>query len=339
VYRPWGNIDWIFDRLQNKEWAFLGCLSGEDRCLTAFKQLKTKLISANFVKIFDEDPISADDEKLVLNKRAKEAIDLGAALSCVTDAELLASADKIERWFDNAASQTDSIVIDITSLPKRWFFLMLRLALTEGSLKNVVVTYSLGEEYASTISFNPEMPRALPGFAPMSDRSYCDVAFIGVGYHATTILELFDIEKPRDIKMLFPFPPGPPGIRKNWSFVRRIEGVLKPNYNELVQDEGKINHVHVAAVDASLNFNAMMRITDGGRLTSLMAPYGPKPVSLAMCLFSIAAERSTQPEVPVYYSQPTRYSINYTTGVPIRNGRDMSYAYPIRLNGRDLYTL
>ena len=140
--------------------------------------------------------------------------------------------------------------------------------------------------------------------------------------------------------MMFPFPPGPPGIARNWKFVERLElSIRSDNDTRESMELAGIEHLHLGALDLPQNFSALKRITDDGARTSLVAPYGPKPVSLAMCLFALAAETANKPEVPAYYSQPTRYALDYTTGVRASGGAPIVYGYPTRLNSRELYTL
>lgn len=80
-------------------------------------------------------------------------------------------------------------------------------------------------------------------------------------------------------------------------------------------------------------------MTDNGLLTSAIAPYGPKTVSLAMCLFSLAVAKLGLPRVPVYYAQPLRYALDYTEGVGQVGDAPSTTAYSLRLSGRDLYDL
>jgi hypothetical protein len=232
------------------------------------------------------------------------------------------------------------MIIDITSLPKRWFFVIARLAKENHNLKDLIFTYSLGTKYADVLSSNPEIIRTIPTFTSIERRNTCDVAFIGIGYHSHSVLDLFDIERPKSVTMLFPFPPGPPGITRNWKFVERLELSIRADDDVVQSSEfSGMGHVHLGALDLPQNFDALKRITNNGALTSLVAPYGPKPVSLAMCLFALAAESARKPEVPAYYSQPTRYALDYTTGIHTSGGDPIVYGYPTRLNGRELYKL
>jgi len=268
------------------------------------------------------------------------AVAAGVPRHKIVDAPLLATIDTMETIVSNAVGDDAAVIVDISSFPKRWFFVIARLLKESALIKDLIFTYSLGTKYADVLSSNPEIVRTIPTFTSIDRRTTCDVAFVGIGYHSHSVLDLFDIERPKSVTMLFPFPPGPPGIAKNWRFVERLELSIRSDNetNESMELAG-IGCVHLGALDVPQNFNALKRVTDDGVRTSLVAPYGPKPVSLAMCLFALAAEKAGKPEVPAYYSQPTRYALDYTTGILASGGGPTVYGYPTRLNARDLYEL
>jgi len=337
---PWGELAWLLLRLEVEEWAFFGCIAHEERWLSAWRSGSGRRLTPTFVRIFDADPLSATEEKESLDRQTVLAKAAGVPEDRVFDAGLLATIDQIEKILETATEGVKSVIVDITSLPKRWFFVIARL-LKETDIDNIVFTYSLGDKYADVLSSNPEIVRALPTFTSMDRRSICDVAFVGIGYHGQSVLNLFDFERPKSVAMLFPFPPGPPGISRNWKFVQKLERAIKPQTvpdGEVSRGTG-ISHVHLAALDLPQNFAALRKLTADGAKTSLIAPYGPKPVSLAMCLFALAAQKAGKPEVPAYYSQPTRYSLDYTVGTKKSGGASTVYGYPLRLRGRDLYNV
>lgn len=327
-------------RLTPRRWAFLGCVAHEERCLSTLSALADFSISPTLVRIFDADPIDGQKERDSLDAQAKVAALIGNSSCNIVDTSLLATIDTIEDIVNNCCDGFDSLIIDISSLPKRWFFVITRLVRENNNLSNIIFTYALGGKYADVLSSNPEIIRTIPTFTSMERRSVCDVAFVGIGFHSQSVLNLFDVERPRSVSMLFPFPPGPPGISKNWRFVEKLElSIRAEEANALDADSAGVRHLHVGALDVPQNFNALKKLTADGTKTSLVAPYGPKPVSLAMCLFSLAAEAAGKAEVPAYYSQPTRYSLDYTTGTANNDGNSVIFAYPIRLNSRDYYTL
>jgi hypothetical protein len=75
----------------------------------------------------------------------------------------------------------------------------------------------------------------------------------------------------------------------------------------------------------------MMRTSEAGARPTVLVPYGPKPISLAMCLFATVTNSS------VYYAQPRTYNPLYSQGVAIQNEKRLCYAYALKLGGRALY--
>jgi hypothetical protein len=338
-FTPWGELAWLMSKLHGRSWAFIGCISHEQRCLASFNVVGATDLRTTFVRIFDEDPIDPEVERKSLDSQKIVAINASIPTESIVDADLLATVDTIERLVDAAVGNCQAVVVDITSFPKRWFFVIARLLKGKSDLTDIVYTYALGNQYANSLSSNPEIVRTIPTFTSMDRRSSCEVALVGIGYHSQSVLNLFDIERPKSVTMLFPFPPGPPGISRNWKFVERLEMSIRADPDAGLE-EGGVGHLHLGALDLPQNFNAIKLITDKGTRTSLVAPYGPKPVSLAMCLFALAAESAGKPEVPAYYSQPTRYAMDYTTGVLTSSGgTPVVYGYPARLRSRELYVL
>ena len=173
----------------------------------------------------------------------------------------------------------------------------------------------------------------LPGFFADDGRSSHDSVIVGIGFDPMGVVSLLSDQASDKIRLIFPFPPGSAGNRRNWMFVKRIE--------ELTQREqiGPPDRIHIDMYDCSQVFDALCDMTNNGHQTAAVAPYGPKTVSLAMCLFALAAEKAERPRVPVFYAQPHRYALNYTSGVRMREGVPEVTGYCLRLRGRNLYTL
>lgn len=58
-----------------------------------------------------------------------------------------------------------------------------------------------------------------------------------------------------------------------------------------------------------------------------------------MCLFALAANAAGKSDVPAYYAQPRRYSLDYSTGIRATGGRSDIQGYCIKLGGRRLYQM
>lgn len=335
MYIPWGEWSLIKDRLPAKRWQLLGCISPEERCRAASKNLKADIDWSTLVKIWDESPLDSQEERARLT-RQEEFFFQDLTDPVVVEKPLLASLDDLFDVVEGMAGKSENVLFDITSFPKRWFFGLLRFLLEEGRFKNVVVTYAPAQSYDSVLASNPETIRALPGFSSLDTRDDCDVAFVGVGFHSHSIMDLFDLERPRRLSMFLPFPPGPPGLVRNWKFVERFETAIRAQEDTSLEGT-PISELRISALDAPQCFAALISGSDFGKRSSLVAPFGPKPMSLAMALFCLWVEREGIGEVPAYYSQPLRYSLDYSKGISKYRGKDRLLSYPVKINGKLLY--
>ena len=89
---------------------------------------------------------------------------------------------EIERYLSQLTST--NLVIDITSLPKRVFFWIVKKALNcPCRLENIIVTYTEPERYAmGQLAENPEEWDALPGFREARRSPSAQKLIIGVGF-------------------------------------------------------------------------------------------------------------------------------------------------------------
>src|SRR5579871_3801764 len=124
---PWGELPWLMSRLSGRQWAFIGCVSHEDRFLSALTVLKTASVRATFVRIFDEDPLDELEERRSLDAQLARAVTAGLGRQQILDAPLLATIDAIERITVDALDGCASVIVDISCFPKRWFFVIARL--------------------------------------------------------------------------------------------------------------------------------------------------------------------------------------------------------------------
>jgi hypothetical protein len=197
----------------------------------------------------------------------------------------------------------------------------------------VIATYTSAERYAEILSENIGPLRPLPGFYADDGRTDHDSMIVGIGFEPSPLLPLLQGHRARRIRLIFPFPPGPPGHRRNWMFVRQIEALTKS------ENIDPPDRVHIHMYDCPQVFDALVEMTRNGEDTSALAPYGPKTVSLAMCLFSLAAAARGRPGVPVFYAQPMRYALDYSTGIGRRGDAPDVTGYCLRIRGRHLYGL
>lgn len=127
-----------------------------------------------------------------------------------------------------------------------------------------------------------------------------------------------------NLDILVPFPAEPwQSVRRSWKSAHEIEKELGG-----VNSDRRPNYHRVPALDASAAFERLLSLTNSGKQPSALAPLGPKPTSLAMCLLVSQTDRH-----PVYYAQPKTYAINYSEGY------EKTYAYWIKHDGEGLYSL
>ena len=127
TFTPWGELSWLIARLAGRRWSFIGCVSHEERCLAALRVLRQVDVVPTLVRIFDEDPISEAEERASLDVHTAAAMATGVTRDKIVDAPLLASIDAMEAIVANAVSGCTAAIVDITSFPKRWFFVIARL--------------------------------------------------------------------------------------------------------------------------------------------------------------------------------------------------------------------
>ncbi len=253
---------------------------------------------------------------------------------------LYVRAAQLHDWMVEAGALNDAflsvgsakVLLDISSMPKRWFFPIVHRLMSDARVEILVVCYAVPERYGDQLAENPDLIRMLPGFPGNGGTEY-DSAIVGIGFEPLGITSLFTDLKFRKTRLLFPFPPGPPGVRRNWMFVKLIEEMRE---NREIDPPDR---VHIHTPDCPQIFDAICTMTEQGLRSAALAPYGPKPMSLAMCLYSLAASKAGKAAVPVYYGQPRRYALDYSTGIRRgTSGADIQ-AYCLKLSGRDLYTI
>lgn len=337
-FRAWGSATWLLPLLPLQKWVAIGCIATESRSGHSLANLSSSTIARVVVRIRDPQSIDHTREQKLLDESEAIAASIDSGSLHVTEEPLKASLDRIWTLADNAKSYSSNVIIDLTSFPKRWFFPLIQMLYTDPEIENLVAIYSSGSGYASVISENPEPLRPLPGFPYSSSSGNHDLAFVGVGQHLLNIGNMFDGEPVEKLKLIFPTPPGPPGTRRNWSFVESLRRNVKLGLEG--RDNFRMDTLRVSAVDVSQAFDLFRAHTNNGAFSCKMAPYGPKPLSLAMCLYSLACdEHATVEGVPVLYAQPQRYDLQYTSGPKIIGNEIEAHAYVLKHGKRQLYTL
>lgn len=334
MFRPFGQIDWIFDQLGRNDWALLGCHGTEERCSTAGISLArlNRLATADFVTINDPPSRYSEDARARLQTTLLELNGLPSIQ--YVEMGLLDSLDRVVAHIDGMVGNGKiHVVLDISCFPKRFFFPITKRLLRNSRVKNLVVTYTVPAGYASDAEAPLSEQNAtldyLPAFQP-TDSPYIPKRLIAsVGYVVLGLSQIVQEAKSQQvgIDLLFPFPPGPPSYQRNWRFVLdtfEFDGTHDANI------------FRVDGLDVSETYNRLLSLTGNGTINVWLAPFGSKPMSLAMALFGVYHG------APVYYTQPSLYRPDYSSGIATitkNNGtqKEACYAYPLRLNSRDLY--
>jgi len=335
VFRPWGPIDWLLPRMKKDGWYLIGCNSVEERSLATLRFARKHIRAGRFFCIHDPDPMDAPGFERSTTAYRSELMASGLAAEDIPSLPLLCELDVIKAQVDECLSRDiPNVILDISATPKRWFFALIQLLLDDPRAQNVVVTYASPEGYGPVLAENAEPIRVLPGYYETNGITSHEVLAVGIGFEPLGLTSLFNQVKPDRIRLLFPFPPGPPGFQRNWAFVKTIDDMTKERGNK------SLDRIQLHMHDCPQIFDALRSMTEDGALTSALAPYGPKPMSLAMCLFALAARDAGKTRVPVYYAQPKRYMSDYSTGIRIQQDGQMDIqAYCIKFNSEKLYRI
>lgn len=329
TYKPWGILDWVLKRSPCISWSLIGCFGTECRSLAVLQQLVEKriLVEALLYRVNDKPSRYNELTKQRIEERHTELKQLGVSSDIVQQHDITETHDEIlqplETFIDSGQS---NLILDVTSFPKRFFFPMLKRLLDYPKVENIMVTYTKPKSYTpGKLAENFDDWAHLPMFTGLYSQEQAKILIVNVGFAPLGLKrELGQGEPGLPIKLLFPFPAPMRSVYRAWGFVQNLQKGRSYDSFDLYRTDAK---------DLSGAFNRLVSLTDGGKLRAELAPFGPKPISVAMCIFAVLTESE------VFYTQPTVYHPDYSTGVSQVNGVPETYAYWIRLNGRDLYTL
>ena len=235
---------------------------------------------------------------------------------------------EIDEFIDGC--EADNLIFDITSMPKKLFFFVVKRAIQQrDKFRNILATYSEPESYSdASLAENPQQWSTLPGFdgprrLPKERRVVIAMGFEPLGLPDVVIQGEF---AGVGTHLLFPFPTPPDRIRKNWEFAKD----LFPN------PPSGLKFRHVDGLNVPDVFDVLSDIGREGETQMTLAPYGPKPISLAMALYAVKYD-SGENATAVYYTQPTAYNPDYTSGVRKIGTRLGIHCYAIKRLGAFLY--
>lgn len=321
-YRPWGELQWALSLASPKQWSFLGCLGPEDRSVAALTQLQASHAIAQdrslLLQIADKVPENPKlEEKLCQANYARCA--QSGILPKVSNHGIL---DPWSEWlscFD--ALKSANVILDISSMPKRFFFPLLRRIFMDSCVHNLLICYASPQSYAAgSLSGNPEDWEVIPTFGtddPEIQNEAGKRLVVNIGFMPEGLTDHLD--PTATSHLIVPFPALSRTVRRSWEAVRRLVG----DPNQTV----KHKLYRVGPQDMPEAFEKLLSLSASGQFPISLAPFGPKPISAAMCLYA------AQKGMPVYYSQPKTYSVGYSSGV------GTLFGYWIKHETRNFYNL
>lgn len=328
VWRPWGDLRWLLSRLPVEVWDFLGCIAPEERSLAAWEMLKRsrKLGRYRFLEIIDPPSRFSRTSEDRRDQIRDNFEFLGGNLGSIRREQLFARTDRLLAFIESFISATDgNIVLDISALPKRFFFPFLKVMLVDIRVKNLSVTYTVAERYGTgPLAEDPEPWGHLPLFAPSYPLRDTEVVVVSVGFQALNLPPLGDQQyESAEFQLLVPVTGFTPDHHRIWEFLYSFDKDLGHNVASVKWVDWK---------DISELFAHLQILTENGERGSVLAPYGPKPISLAMLLFSRLSGAG------VYYTQPKAYNAEYSVDVRNVDGFPEVYLYPLKVDGEELYS-
>lgn len=326
-YRPWGKIDWLLSLSGTKDWHFVGTLGTEERSLCSWKLMKDIGILSGelFFRIRDENSEKYRVQcQRALENRYKEFKKNGGDPTTVDVVELMSELFIIQQLSFKATSAGESIVLDVTSMPKRFFFLLLRALTLNNNIKNLLVTYCSPASYTDDILYEDiDSWKNLPGFGGCASRR--ENLIVSIGFLVESLKSYFStMPNHGKIKMIIPFPAPLAALKRTWESVSNIERD---------QDSSRFEKYRVDSLDMSTAFDYIVSSTSNSQNPTAFAPFGPKPISVAMCLYAI------QRDSAVYYPQPTVYHPEYSKGIKNNDPMSAVTGYWVKHEGNNLYEI
>lgn len=327
-YRPWGTLNSVLSLSSQKKWGFIGTIGAEERSLCAWQFMKNyNLVDTKlFLQI---NPMAhskyASENYKRLKMRLEQFTSQGGNHSEVEEFELMSELYLMNPILSRASSLSDSVVLDISSMPKRFYFLILRSLVCNSNIKNLIITYTLPESYTNEFLYEDiDVWKNLPGFGGQyTDKKENLIVSIGFlveslnNYLSTTT----DLGK---ISVMIPFPSSLSVQRRTWESVANLESD---------KDSSRFKKYREDTLNLSAAFDRIVSISNNPEFKTAFAPFGPKTFSAAMCLYAM------QTDSAVYYPQPTVYHPEYSIGIKNNDPNNAINAYWIKHDGRNLYAV
>lgn len=327
TFRPWGSTDWVLSLSSQKSWNFIGAIGTEDRSLCSWEHMRGKGILAGelFAEIHDvdSDKYRSRNQASFLERR-DEFAEKGGQLPAIRHIGLMSEGFRIQEFSQEAEAAGASLILDISSLPKRFFFPILRTLVESARVRNLLVTYTSPESYADDAPLYEDIEpwKAMFGFG--GSKNSPELWIVSVGFLVESLKQYVGDNSREKMKLLIPFPAPLSALRRTWQSVASLEQGLS---------DDRFEKYRVDTLDISAAFDRIRSLAGRPPKNLAFAPFGPKPTSAAMCLYAIQRNSS------VHYPQPTIYHPNYSIGVLKNDPATAVSVYWIKHEGEFLFAL
>lgn len=326
-YRPWGSIGWALSLSSPKQWHFVGTIGTEERSLCAWTEMRRlgDVGGETFAEIHDVDSVKYRDRNhIALERRRAEFAVRGGNAAAIHSFELMDELYRIEEFSKRAKEGNSSVVLDITSLPKRFFFPILRALVSSTNVRNLLLTYTSPQSYADDAPLyeNIESWKTLPGFGGTGSKP--ELWIVSVGFLVESLRRYVGDNPHEKMKILIPFPAPLTALRRTWKSVADLEQA---------HSDDRFDKYRVDTLDMSAAFDRINSLAGNPPRSLAFAPFGPKPTSVAMCLYALQRDAS------VHYPQPTVYHPDYSKGICNNDSTKAVSAYWIKHEGEFLYSV
>jgi hypothetical protein len=297
--------------LEDRSFVTVGCVSFEQRCTAVPLRFWSAYGERAGIHLFElEDPPDGvpdygEERKQKVEQNGQALRDAGVKWTPITG-KVLDAEDALLRHVESfVGAGLATVVLDITSLPKRYFCFFLRRLITMSQISDVVVTYTDAgaEGYTKRhLAEDVMTPESFPGFGgkfTQEDNLVVSVGFEPLGLRSLILLHYR--ETVRNLRIVLPFPAPIETVRRQWNTLREI----------MEDDPANLRRNNVAVIgawDAEYVYRTLVSWMKDGNAMSL-APFGPKPHTLGMALFAIEHDAS------LWYTQPKVYHPDYSRGV------------------------
>jgi hypothetical protein len=265
-----------------------------------------------------------DRIRLALETRRSEFVAEGGDLRQLYEIELMTELFQIMEFAKLAESNGPSIILDVSSLPKRFMFPILRYLVNSSRVKDLVLTYTLPLGYTPNnepLYEDIEIWKEIPGFGSTLTHEHWVVS---VGFLVESLRNYLSGNPTERMRVLIPFPSSLTSARRTWEAVANLQQD---------HEDSRFENFRVDPLDVSSAFERICSIAGDPPIPLSLAPFGPKPTSVAMCLYA------TQRGASVYYPQPLIYNPEYSVGIYRGSPIDAIHGYWIKHDNENLYAL